>query len=124
MRPQSAKAKGRRFQQELVELILQLFPSLQSDDVQWRSMGAGGEDIILSPAARAVLPLSAEAKNQESLSIWKALAQAAANAKGYAPVLFFKRNRSEAYAALPAATLLSLYAELARLKAGNPHTES
>lgn len=79
-------------------------------------MGAGGEDLMLSPAARKLLPISVEAKNQETLSIWAAMAQAEANAGGYTPVLFFKRNRSAEYACIPAAALLDLYLELHTLK--------
>lgn len=114
MKASSAKAKGRRMQQWVCSQILKRFPTLELDDVQSRSMGASGEDVMLSPAARRLLPVSIEAKNQESLSIWKSMKQAEENAGAYTPVLFFKRNRSREYACLPAQDLLDLYAQLSQ----------
>lgn len=55
-------------------------------------MGAGGEDVQLSPRARQLFPFSVECKNTERLSLWAALAQANANAKGHTPLLVAKRN--------------------------------
>lgn len=101
MRPQSAKAKGRRLQQELRDALLAAAPQLAPDDVQSRSMGAQGEDLMLSPAARAVYPFSFECKAQEKLNVWQALGQAAENAKTHIPALVFKRNRSKTYVAIP-----------------------
>jgi hypothetical protein len=60
-------------------------------------MGESGEDIKLSPAARKLIPYSFECKNQEKLSIWSSLEQAAENSGDYPPVLIFKRNRSKTY---------------------------
>jgi hypothetical protein len=58
MKPRSAKAKGRRFQQEVRDALLSNFPFLEPDDIRSTSMGASGEDILLSPAARRVYPYS------------------------------------------------------------------
>ena len=64
-------------------------------------MGECGEDIKLSPAARAVFPYSVECKNTEKLNVWSALAQCEANAKdGATPLLIFSRNRSKTYVAI------------------------
>ena len=72
-------------------------------------MGAGGEDLLLSPAAQRCFPFSIECKNQEALNIWKALEQAQQNAKtGRAPLLIFKRNKSDVYAVLPLDVLINL----------------
>ena len=104
MRPSSAKAKGRRLQQELRDAILAAFPHLTPDDVRSTSMGASGEDTLLSPAARAAFPFASECKNQEALNIWKALEQAEANADpaaGKYPLLVFRRNRTRPWAAVP-----------------------
>jgi len=60
MRPQSCKAKGRRFQQKVVADLLRTFAHLAPDDVVSTSMGAGGEDIRLSKRARDAIPLSFE----------------------------------------------------------------
>jgi len=118
MRPQSAKAKGRRFQQWVRDQILKRFPQLGEDDVISRGMGGGGEDVILSSAARALVPISCECKNQESFSIWKAMKQAEVNAGEHTPVVFFTRNRTPKYAVLPAEELLDLYRTIHTLKEG------
>lgn len=113
MRPQSCKAKGRRHQQRLARDILEAFPHLEPDDVVSTSMGAGGEDLRLSAAARAALPLSIEAKNQERLSIWSCLQQCEANAPdGATPCLVFTKNHARTYAVVPWAALLELYRRL------------
>lgn len=109
MKPSSAKAKGRRLQNEVAAAFLETFPELEPDDVRGAVMGESGEDIKLSPAAARLIPFATEAKCQERLNIWAALKQAAANAaEGRIPLLVFKRNRSETYAALPLADLLTL----------------
>ena len=111
MRPQSCKSKGRRLQQRVAQSILAHFPHLGADDVVSTSMGAGGEDVRLSPEARAVLPLSLECKCTERLNLWSALEQATANAPaGATPCVVFSRNRSPTYAALPWAVVVALYA--------------
>ena len=63
-------------------------------------MGMSGEDIVLSPAAKKVIPYSFECKNQERLNLWKSLEQAESNCEERNPVLIFKRNRSKIYVAL------------------------
>lgn len=111
MKPHSAKAKGRRLQQEVRALLIQYF-GLHEDDVISRSMGACGEDLQLSPRARKVFPFSIEAKCQESISIWGALKQADSNAGSHVPLLVFRRNRSEVYCALRLEDLLKLLRKL------------
>ena len=102
MRPQSAKAKGRRFQQEVVATIKAAFPHLRDNDVVSVSMGAGGEDIVLSPAAEEVFAYSVECKNVERLNIWAALEQACGNApRGKTPILAIRRNRQTPQAVVP-----------------------
>ena len=60
-------------------------------------MGMSGEDIVLSPAAKKVIPYSFECKNQERLNLWSSLEQAEGNCENRQPVLVFKRNRSKIY---------------------------
>ena len=109
MRPSSAKAKGRRLQNQIRELILENFPQLHPDDVKTAIMGESGEDIKLSPVARNLFPYSVEAKNVEKLNIWSALDQAAENSREDSnPLLFFKRNRSKLYVAFEAEHLFEL----------------
>jgi len=96
--PRSAKAKGRALQNKIRDVLLEHFSDkLEPDDVKVAIMGESGEDIKLSPAARKLIPYSFECKNQEKLSIWSALEQAAENSGDYPPVLIFKRNRSKTY---------------------------
>jgi len=54
-----------------------------------------GEDVMLSPKARAIFPYSIECKNVEKLNLWEAWKQAEANAGGYEPLLIVKRNRQK-----------------------------
>ena len=98
MKTRSGKAKGRRLQNKIRDLLLEHFSDkLEPDDVKVAIMGESGEDIKLSPAARKLIPYSFECKNQEKLSIWSSLEQAAENSGDYPPVLIFKRNRSKTY---------------------------
>ena len=106
MRPQSAKAKGRRLQQETRDAILAAFPGLHPDDVRSTSMGASGEDLLLSPAAREMVPFSIECKNVESLNIHKAIEQA--SGRKYPPLVVFRKNNTPAYVALPFDRFLTL----------------
>ena len=110
MRSSSRKAKGRRACQEAQDAILSVFPSLSPDDVRIASSGANGEDILLSTAAMSEFPFAVEVKNQERISIWKALEQAETHGekKLATPLLIFKRNRGKLYAALPLDALLEL----------------
>ena len=55
MRPQSAKAKGRRLQQEFRKLLIEKL-GIHPEDIESRSMGAGGEDLIMARAARHHFP--------------------------------------------------------------------
>ena len=100
MKTRSAKAKGRRLQNKIRDLLLEEFNELEPDDIRVAIMGETGEDIKLSPAARKQIPYSFECKNQEKLNIWDSLSQAEENAGDYDPVLIFKRNRSKTYAVI------------------------
>ena len=98
MKTRSGKAKGRRLQNKTRDLLFEHFSEkLEPDDIKVAIMGESGEDIKLSPAARKLIPYSFECKNQEKLSIWSSLEQAAENSGDYPPVLIFKRNRSKTY---------------------------
>lgn len=111
MRPQSCKSKGRRFQQRVAASIRDAFPALDDDDVRSTSMGAQGEDILLSPLARRCLPLSIECKCVERLNVWQCLEQASTNTPdGATPCLVFSKNRAATYAVVPWETLLALFA--------------
>ena len=113
MKTQSAKSKGRRLQKQVRGLILETFKEeLQEDDVRSTSMGASGEDVLLSPKARELFPFSVECKNQEKLNIWSSLEQAEENANDHEPLLVFKRNRSKTYAVLRIEILMDLLSDI------------
>ena len=91
MRTQSKKAKARRLQQWVRDLLIEKL-EVHPEDIESRSMGAGGEDLIMSRSAREKFPYSIECKNQESLNIWKSYEQAQQNSGNYEPIVVIKRN--------------------------------
>jgi len=110
MKARSAKAKGRRFQKEIYELLMKHFDNvLQEGDLKPSLMSEQGEDIKKSPAAIKVFPYSVECKSQEKLNIWSALKQAEENCPtGQTPLVAFKKNRSNIYVALKFEEFLKL----------------
>jgi hypothetical protein len=58
-------------------------------------MGASGEDLLLSPAARKLLPISIECKSKAAFAVYKDYAQAQANSGVHEPVLIIKSNRQK-----------------------------
>ena len=111
MRPQSAKAKGRRLQQQFRELLIGQL-GIHPEDIENRSMGAGGEDLIMSRAARDKFPYSIECKNQEKLNIWDAYKQASENSKDYEPIVVIKKNNHKTLVVLDAEKFIKLCQEL------------
>ena len=94
MKTASAKNKGRLLQQWVRDQILSRFPSLTIDDVRSTSMGAGGEDIQLSKAARDLFPYTVECESNARIAVYKFYEQAQAHGKGE-PVVVIKQNRSK-----------------------------
>jgi len=112
MNSQSTKAKGRRWQQKIVRMILDCFPSLEPDDVRSTSMGASGPDVQLSPAARELFDVSIEAKNQERIGIRRCWEQTVANAKDHIPLLFMTWNRGDELVCMKASYYFKLLRRL------------
>ena len=94
MKTQSAKAKGRRLQQWFRDLLIEKL-NIHPEDIESRSMGAGGEDLIMARAAREKFPYSVECKNQEKINLWESYNQAQQNSKHHEPVVILKRNNSK-----------------------------
>ena len=92
LKPQSAKAKGRKLQQYVRDSILNAFPVLHPDDVRSTSMGAGGEDVQLSFSARLTFPYVVECKNRASMAVYKDFDQATAHNPAWEPLLVIKQN--------------------------------
>ncbi len=109
MKTSSAKAKGRRLQQWFRDLLIEKL-GVHPEDIESRSMGAGGEDLIMARAARLNFPYSIECKNVEKLNIWSALEQSEKHKgpDGAYPIVGFKRNRSKLYVALELEHFLKL----------------
>lgn len=96
MKTASSKAKGRLLQQKVRDKILEAFPTLEPDDVKSTSMGAGGEDVQLSPAARKLFPYSVEAKSRASIALYTWYLQAKHNApRDTEAILVIKQNHSK-----------------------------
>jgi hypothetical protein len=72
-------------------------------------MGAGGTDLLLSPAAKRLIPFDHECKNVERLNFWQSIAQAEANtADNRQPILISHRNGSRIYATVRFNYLIAL----------------
>lgn len=111
MKTSSAKAKGRNLQKYVRDRILHYFNTLTNDDVSSRSMGAAGEDILLSQAARKLLPISIECKSHAKYAIYKDYSQASTNAGTYEPLLIIKQNNSKPLAIIDLNYFLELLHE-------------
>ena len=108
MKTSSAKAKGRRLQQQVrTQLIEEL--EIHPEDIESRPMGSQGEDLIMSRAAREAFPYSIECKNQEKLNVWSAWEQAKENCKSYKPLVVMSRNRQETLVVMRLDDLISLH---------------
>ena len=108
MKTQSAKAKGRRLQQWFRDLLIEKL-NIHTEDIESRSMGAGGEDLIMSRSARTKFPYSIECKNQETLNVWKSYEQAESNSGDYEPVVFIKRNNQKPLVVVDADYFINLH---------------
>lgn len=93
MTPQSAKAKGRKLQQDTIKIIRKYFYGLEEDDLRSTSMGAGGEDVQMSPKAKKLIGLSIECKNQKAIAVYNWIDQAVSNAGAAEPVVVAKANK-------------------------------
>ena len=111
MNVKSSKAKGRKLQNMVRDLLRCSFPSLEEDDIKSQTMGMTGEDIVLSPAARKLIPYSFECKNVERLQFWAAIEQAESNSDGRTPAVVVKKNRREPYVAIPLESFIELIKE-------------
>ena len=111
MRTSSAKAKGRRLQQWFRDLLIEKL-DVHPEDIESRSMGAGGEDLIMARAARKKFPYSIECKNQESVNVWNAYDQAKENSGDYEPIVVLKRNNTKPLILVDADYFVRLHNEL------------
>ena len=110
MKPQSAKAKGRRLVLECKDLLLGYAKSLTHNDIFLPATSQSGADLKLSEAALKIYPFAMEMKNTEKVNIWAAINQAKNHAKttNLKPLVLFRRNHSEIYATLSFKDLLEI----------------
>ena len=111
MKTQSAKAKGRKLHQWVrTQLIEQL--DVHPEDIESRSMGAGGEDLIMARAARQKFPFSIECKNVEKLNVWEAYEQSKEKCNDYEPLVVMKKNQKKPLVVIDADYFISLVKRL------------
>jgi hypothetical protein len=110
MNPSSAKAKGRRLQQWVRDKLIEML-DVHPEDIESRSMGAGGEDLIMARAARLKFPHSIECKNVEKLNIWDAYEQASANCGNYEPLVVIKKNGKKPLVVIDAEYYIQLFGD-------------
>lgn len=107
MKVSSKKNKGRRLQTWIKGKLIEIL-DINPEDIESRSMGAKGEDIILSSSARKKFPFSVEAKNQERINLWRAMEQARQNSGRWIPLVIIKRNHSRPLAVIDAEQFFNL----------------
>lgn len=115
MTPSSAKAKGRIHQQWIRDTLLEIFPELEKDDIRSTSMGAGGEDLQFSPAARRYFPYQIEAKSKarSQTHTWYDQAKTHGN---HEPIAVVKMDRKERLVVVEAEHFFRLIRELYELR--------
>jgi hypothetical protein len=97
----SKKAKGMKFQKEIVQKLLSTFSELTENDIRSIPSSVPGTDIWLSERALKKIPLDVEAKAQEKLNIWGAIKQVELRCKlNLIPVVIFKKNHTQPYVCL------------------------
>lgn len=110
MKPSSAKAKGRNFQNKVRELIME-YLDINEHDIKTAVMGESGMDIKLSSAARDKFGYAVECKKVEKINIWKCYEQATENSQDLEPLLIFSKNNSKVLVCFEFKHLLSLINE-------------
>ena len=80
MKTASCKAKGRSTQKFVCSTLIAML-GLEEGDVESRSSGAVGVDIMMSPKARNKLPLSIECKHTRKHPSYQEYKQSLANTK-------------------------------------------
>ena len=108
VKTQSAKAKGRRLQQWFRNLLIEKL-EIHPEDIESRSMGASGEDLIMARAAREKFDYSIECKNVEKLNVWEAYEQAKSNSGDYEPIVVMKKNGKTPLVVLDAEYFVQLH---------------
>tara|TARA_B110000093_G_scaffold42919_1_gene45938 strand:+ start:2164 stop:2514 length:351 start_codon:yes stop_codon:yes gene_type:complete len=113
MNTATRKAKGKRLQKYVCNLILRFFPILSEKDVISIRMGRPGEDVQLSDKAKKIFPYSIECKNQERMKyLWEAYEQAISNSKNLEPLVIIKINKKKPLVVIDAEYFIKLQSEI------------
>lgn len=104
----NSKSKGKRGELDLVRSLRDAgFPDVKRS-VQYCGKATGTADLVGLPG------IHVEVKNVERLNIWEALLQSKRDSEaagnGNLAAVFFKRNRSGWYVAVPLSDFIQLYA--------------
>lgn len=114
MNTRSNKQKGRKGQQDVAKLILEMFNGLSPDDVRSTPMGTQGADIMLSPAAQKIIPWDIEVKRGKAINMIRACQQAQ-NRSTHEPVAVARYDREKTwYACVEFEYLLKLIKALTK----------
>ena len=108
MKVQSAKAKGRNLQKWTRERLIEEL-EIDVEDIESRSMGASGEDLIMARAARKKFPYSIECKNQERVNVWESYKQALENSGDYEPIVVIKKNHHKPLVVIDAEAFIKMH---------------
>lgn len=96
------RSKGNRAEREIIDMLHAF--GWKGARRNFQSGGQGGGDVINGPA-----DVHVEVKHRERCAIWEWIAQAEGEARPTdTPAVFFRRNRSQWYAAVPADEYLAL----------------
>lgn len=93
----SAKAKARRLQNRVRDIIRAMFPQLEPGDVESTPMGVNGEDVKLSPAARRLFKYQIECKQKGKSALHTDFKQCAGHGP-HEPLMVVGLDRGETLA--------------------------
>ena len=120
MKPQSAKAKGRKLQQLVRDKLLELSDTFREGDIESTGMGQSGEDVQLSPHARDLLPISIECKHHNKMAVYSVIDQCKSNTPdGCQPVVVLKANYKKPVAVID----LDYWTHLEKIRIDNEDME-
>lgn len=96
----------------MAQKILEKFPELTPDDVRSTSSGSGGRDVLLSQAAKRLVPFAIECKSRKSFAVYEHFQQAKSHIEGDEfPMLVIKQDRSEPLVLLQLKDFMEIYGD-------------
>lgn len=93
------KQKGKLGQNQVRDILLTAFPELERDDIISNPMGNPGEDLLLSPKARKLIPWNIEVKRKKKIAASQFIAQAKEHGD-YAPVAIYRQDHQKEWHAI------------------------